>query len=88
MLSVVETFGSNTLNATQQRPSGENAGIGKPRARSHQVVDSVLMTDVVQHADIRMIEIRDGLSFLLEALFAYGIRGKLCGQNLDCCGAF
>jgi len=49
----------------------------------HQVVDSVLMTDVVQHADVRMIQIGDCLGFALEPLFAYGIGRKLRGQNLD-----
>jgi hypothetical protein len=42
-----------------------------------------LMTDVVQHADVRMIQAGDGFRFTLEALFAYWIGGKLRRQNLD-----
>ena len=52
-------------------------------ALHHQVVDSVLMTDVMQHANVWMIQVRDGFRFALEPLLAYGIGRKLRGQNLD-----
>jgi hypothetical protein len=41
------------------------------------------MAYVVEHADVGMIEARDGLGFALEALFANGIRGELRGENLN-----
>ncbi len=52
-------------------------------ALHHQIVDSVLMTDVVQHADVWMIQAGDGFCFALEPLLVYRIRRKLRGQNLD-----
>ncbi|MEA2570271.1 MAG: hypothetical protein QOI24_2272 [Acidobacteriota bacterium] len=35
----------------------------------HEVVDSILMADVVQHADVRVIEPGDGARLAVEALF-------------------
>src|SRR5437016_11390551 len=49
----------------------------------YQIVDSVLMTDVVQHADMWMIQVRDGFCFALEPLLVHRIRRKLRRQNLD-----
>ena len=52
-------------------------------ALHHQIVGSVLMTDVMQHADVRMIQAGDGFRFAFESLFANWIRGQLRGKNLD-----
>jgi hypothetical protein len=41
------------------------------------------MTDVVQYADVRMIEVGDGLGFALEPLSVYWVAGKRRGQDLD-----
>src|SRR6266480_4257514 len=49
----------------------------------HQVIDSVLMTDVVQYANVWMIQLRDRFRFALEPLLVYGISGELRRQNLD-----
>src|SRR5204863_453513 len=38
-----------------------------------QIVDAVLMTDVVEYADVRMIQTGDGFGFTLEALLVGGI---------------
>src|SRR6266404_1785005 len=38
-----------------------------------QVADAVLATNIVKHADVRMIQAGDSLRFPLEALFAYRI---------------
>src|SRR6516165_6602689 len=40
----------------------------------HQIVDPTLMAYVVEHADVGMIQLGDGLGFALEALLANGIR--------------
>ena len=45
------------------------------------------MAYVVQHADVRMIQARDGLCFALEPLLANWIRGELRWQDLDRDGA-
>ena len=34
----------------------------------HQEVDTVLLADVVQRADVRMVQLRDGARFAIEAL--------------------
>ena len=39
--------------------------------------------DVVQRADVRMVERRDGARFALEALAELGIGGECVGQDLD-----
>src|SRR5215469_12263283 len=51
-------------------------------ALHHQVVDPVLMADVVEHADVGMVQAGDGFGFALESLSLRGIGGKL-RQNLD-----
>jgi hypothetical protein len=38
----------------------------------------------MQYADVRMIQVRDGLSFTLEALFEDGIIGHFFWQDFDC----
>src|SRR5262249_43414778 len=42
------------------------------------------MTDVIQHADVRMIQARNGLGFAFEALLTNRIGGQMRWQNLDC----
>src|SRR2546422_1351187 len=41
------------------------------------------MTDVVQYANVWMIQLRDRFRFALEPLLVYGISGELRRQNLD-----
>ncbi len=52
-------------------------------ALHHQEVHAVLMPDVVQRADVRMIQTRDCLGLALEALAPFGIAGEVCGQDFD-----
>ena len=49
----------------------------------HQEVDAVLMTDVVQRADVRVGERRDGLRFAIEAGAELRIRGERAREDLD-----
>ena len=57
----------------------------RPSLKSLLLASSLALaaTDVMQHADMRMIEVGDGLGFALEALFMCRLRAKLRGQNLD-----
>ena len=48
-----------------------------------QIVDAVLMADVVQYTDVRMIQTGDGFGFTLEALLVGGIGRKTRRKNLD-----
>jgi len=48
-----------------------------------KVVHTVLMPDIVEDADMRVIQAGDGLGFALEALLASGIGGEMSGENLD-----
>jgi hypothetical protein len=45
------------------------------------------MTDVMEDADVGMIQTRDGLGFALEALLADGVTRKMSRKNLDGYGA-
>ena len=49
-------------------------------------IDAVLVADIVQHADVGMIQTGYGFGFSLESLSAPGIRREL-QQNLDGDGA-
>ena len=48
----------------------------------HKVVDAILLTDVVQRADVRMVQARDSSCFTFEPLLVRGVVGKL-RENLD-----
>jgi hypothetical protein len=41
------------------------------------------MTDVMQDADVWMIQTRDGLRLAFETLFADGVIREMCRKNLD-----
>ena len=47
-----------------------------------EVLDALLVTDVVERADVRVRELRDRLCFALETLARLG-RGQVVGENLD-----
>ncbi len=53
----------------------------------HQVMGAVLMADVVQGADIRIVQTGDGARLNLEPLATFGAARQLCGQDLDSDGA-
>ena len=48
-----------------------------------QVINAILVADVVEDADVGMIEAGDGLRFAFEPLAEYGVPGKVRGQNLN-----
>ena len=49
----------------------------------HEVIGVVLATDVVQRADVRVVEARDRFRLALEAGAECGIGGEGLGQHLD-----
>ncbi len=53
----------------------------------HQVVDAVLLADVVEGADVGMVEGGGGAGLTLEARAAVGVLGEVRGQDLDGDGA-
>jgi len=48
-----------------------------------EVVDAVVVTDVVQRADVRVVEPRDGLGLALHTLAQRGFLREVRRQNLD-----
>src|SRR5208282_3495449 len=48
-----------------------------------QEVAAILRTNVVERADIRMLERRNSFCFALHALSQFRVRGKMRRQNLD-----
>ncbi len=49
----------------------------------HHEVDAVLAADVVERADVRMIQTGDGTGLALESLFEPGVIGEVRRKNLD-----
>jgi hypothetical protein len=49
----------------------------------HQEIDFAFAADVVERADVRMIQRGDRAGFALETLAALRVRGKIRRQNLD-----
>ena len=64
-----------------------SASVSPSRILHHQEVGAVLMAYVVQHADVRMLQLRDDFGFALEAGTQLGVRHQLRVQNLDSDGA-
>src|SRR5262249_18754790 len=54
----------------------------------HQIIDSILRTNIVEGANVRVIQAGDRLGFAFKALFSGWILRKLFGQNLDGDAAF
>jgi hypothetical protein len=82
------------LHAALERLLQRHRPFLKPRFQSfaldilhNQVVGSILATDVVQHANMRMIQRRNGAGFPLETLFGLGIIRQMNGKDFDGDGA-
>jgi hypothetical protein len=52
-----------------------------------EVVGAVLVSDVVEDADVGMVQRRNGLGLTLEAQAQVGVLGEMLGQHLDGHGA-
>ena len=67
-----------------KRPFPEMLGKGLSfEVLHHEKVDAVLVSDVVEGADVRMLKRGDGARFALEPLTEIGVGGERSGQDLD-----
>ena len=48
-----------------------------------EVVDTVLLADVIECANVRMVQARDRAGFTLEALTELDVIGEVLGKHLD-----
>ncbi len=68
----------------RDRPALDPIGQGLTLEQlQHEVVDVVVVADVVQRADVRVIEVRDHPGLALEALPGLRLIGKMPRQYLD-----
>jgi hypothetical protein len=71
-----------------QRPLGQARGqCCSLQVLHHEEVDAVLMADVAEDRDMRMIQAGDGTRFALEPLAQVRLVGEMRGQHFDCDGA-
>ena len=49
----------------------------------HEIIDSILTTDVVESADVRMIQAGDSFGFALETFAQFSTTRKMRRQNCD-----
>jgi len=49
----------------------------------HQEIDPILVSHIVEHANMRMIQARNCPSFELEPSFHLSVIREICGKNLD-----
>jgi len=49
----------------------------------HEEIEPILVPDVVQRADVRVIEARDGARFALQPLAQLGVVGDVSGSTLS-----
>ena len=85
LLQSLRDFGANLKNLIKrQRVLCQAIGERLAFEIFHdQEVGAVLGADVVQRADIRVLQRRNGPRFALHALFQFGIGGEMGGKNLD-----
>jgi hypothetical protein len=79
---------SDTLGRVGERPFLKPLGDRFAfKAFHNEVIDSVLMANIVHHANVRMIEVGDGLGFSFKTLLANRIIRKLLRKDFDRNGA-
>ena len=68
----------------RQRPAGQPGAERLAVEVLHdEELEAVLLPDVVERADVRMVEPRDGAGLALEALAPIGLRRRVRRQDLD-----
>src|SRR6266852_2866781 len=65
-------------------PAGEGFAVD---ALHHEIIRLILLADIEEHANVRMIQAGNGFCYTLEALFPRRIRRELGGKNLAGYGA-
>ena len=73
----------NTCSSGSGPFSSRCASVSPSRYSITKIINAVLMADVVEGADVRMIQAGDGLCFALESLAQFGTVRKMSGKNLD-----
>ena len=78
------------LDGKSQRESDRQRTVGETmferfavEQRHHEVVNAVGLADIVDAADVRMIELRDGVRFPFETSAALPVIGDVGGEDLD-----
>ena len=68
----------------RQRPLLQPVREGLPLEQlHHQIVHAILVADVVQRADVRVVQLGDGAGLALEAGAHFRGGGQMRGQHLD-----
>ena len=62
-------------------PTRRSASVSPSNILQDEVVDAVLMSDVEQRADVRMIQRRDGARLAVEAVAQLRVGGELRGEG-------
>ena len=84
-LEAVSDFGANAEEQIEREGRFLEA-VGESFALEmfhDEVADAVLLANVVEMADIGMIEGRDGAGFAFETFASFGFFGKMRGKNFD-----
>jgi len=91
-MRVVQPVGD--LDAVFESFAERKRSLGKPLGKRfpidvlhHEVVDTVLLADVEQSTDVRVVQLRDRFGLTPEALFSFEIPGKMLGKDFDRDGA-
>ena len=71
-------------NAPFLQPLGQRVAL---QVLHHQEVDPVLAPDVMERANVRVVQAGDGLRLALEPLLEIGVGGDMLGEHLDGDGA-
>jgi hypothetical protein len=83
---VVNTLGWPRLRPGLYRPARRRRYVRPGRyvgGRRYVLQRKLLVADVVEDADVGVLEVGDGLGFALEALAEFGALGQMRGQRLD-----
>jgi hypothetical protein len=68
----------------RQRALGQSIGQGFPfEVLQHQEVGAILMPDIVERANVRVIQCRDRAGFALEALAPIRVAGDVGGEHFN-----
>src|SRR5215467_14982015 len=62
------------------QPFGQRLSL---HALHHQKIDAVLLTDIMEHTNVRVIQTGNDLGFSFESLLADRVGGKMARENLD-----
>ena len=67
----------------RQRTFRRRCASVSPSILHHKIIDIVLVTGVVEGADVRMVQAGDGFRFAVESFAQFRMVGEVVGKNLD-----